>query len=278
VRIYLLLICAFIYSGCSAKNGACLKGPEVVEIGDSVVTRGGRERKKCRREAERQLVEAGGSRQVIVEIDHIKGYKPRPRAIRHLKKRLKQLLNKEIQIVASGRPIPKSEWDWAAPSTKKQGAAAKHQRKKTGGFIAKQAMHKQEGKAYIYVVSGPENQTKGEKTWLGAAYKACFFGDEVDYPVLALFQQNKIMSMFTGASTLTHESGHVLGLPGKNHTKDKKGHGRHCISPSCVFYPNPDVRSVLWQALPALFSIQVPTKFCKKCQKTLKKQRKGREG
>jgi hypothetical protein len=69
--------------------------------------------------------------------------------------------------------------------------------------------------------------------------------------------------------TLTHEVGHVLGVPASNtHIWAVPGLGPHCTDPRCVMYTGFDWR-VLWTGIVRGW----PMDFCEKCSKELEAAR-----
>jgi hypothetical protein len=71
--------------------------------------------------------------------------------------------------------------------------------------------------------------------------------------------------------TLTHEIGHVLGVPSSNsHIWFVPGLGPHCTDPRCVMYTGFDWR-VLWTGIVRGW----PMDFCKACSKELEAARTG---
>lgn len=58
---------------------------------------------------------------------------------------------------------------------------------------------------------------------------------------------------------ITHELGHVIGVPADAEHKWDKG---HCTDPSCVMYPGVDPRSVIR----AIVSLGPPMDLCGKCE------------
>jgi hypothetical protein len=67
---------------------------------------------------------------------------------------------------------------------------------------------------------------------------------------------------------LTHEMGHVLGVPANAAHTWQNG---HCTDPHCVMYPRTDARAVL----AAIFSFGIPNGFCEKCRAELTAGREG---
>ena len=96
-------------------------------------------------------------------------------------------------------------------------------------------------------------------------------GDTRALPVILMFSErirDKAMLWISPPrverSVLIHELGHVLGLV-TNPAHTQRGHPAHCTEAGCVMH-QPRLRSLVYNALPALFAARVPSRFCRFCR------------
>jgi hypothetical protein len=188
---------------------------------------------------------------LLIEIDYVEGYAPKPGALKLLAKRMELYLDKPggIEIVLDD-VLPREAWTGTAANIAKN--------------IRAHAQPPTDGSAYIYAISGPDY-----KTFRGMSYRPGEIRG-VDFPAMALFK-DKIPGILwvtrsrQEGAVLLHEVGHLVGLV----TNDAHRNGGHCTNGWCLMYSGVDWRSGLIYALPTLFAGQIPTKFCKACRQDL---------
>jgi len=188
---------------------------------------------------------------LLVEIDHVAGSLPHPRAIQLLEKRLGLYLHKPggIEIVLD-EEIPIEAWDGT--------------RSTMTALIRRHASPPADGTAYIYGLYGPSYKS----------YRGMSFQPEdisgAPFPSMAVFSERVrgILWVTRGtqeAAVLLHEVGHLLGLVNNDAHRD----GGHCTNAWCLMYDGVDWRSGVVFAFPALFAGQVPTRFCGDCREDM---------
>ncbi len=192
-----------------------------------------------------------GAPRLLVEIDHIAGSAPHPRALKLLEKRLRLYLDKPggIKIMVD-EELPAEAWDGTRATLTQ--------------LIRTHASPPEEGTAYIYGIAGPEY-----KTFRGMSYQP---GDikNVDFPVMALFTDRVggilwVTRSHQEGAVLLHEVGHLVGLV----TNDAHRDGAHCTNAWCLMYDGVDWRSGTVFAFPTLFAGQLPTRFCGECRRDM---------
>ena len=196
------------------------------------------------------LLDASSPR-LLIEVDYIEGYAPKPGAIALLQKRLELYLDKPGGItIVLDEALPADVWDGRANTI--------------GRLIYTHASPPGDGTAYIYAISGPHY-----KKYRGMSYQPGVIRG-VDFPAMALFK-DKIPGILwvtrarQEGAVLLHEVGHLVGLVSNDAHRD----GGHCTNAWCLMYNGVDWRSGLIYALPTLFAGQIPTKFCRDCRQDL---------
>ena len=188
---------------------------------------------------------------LLVEVDHIAGETPRPRALKIFERRLgfygEHTDGIEVRV---DDEIPADEWEESAEAI--VALALAH------------ADHRPADGAYLYVLYAPR-----WKRYRGYSFRVGRVA-ALEFPVMVAFtDQLKPVLWLTGvrqeASVLVHEAGHVLGLV----TNDAHRDGGHCTNAWCLMYDGVDARSLAVHLFPTLFTGYLPTHFCRDCRADL---------
>jgi hypothetical protein len=186
---------------------------------------------------------------LIIEIDYLKGFAPKPAALRVLGKRMALYTAKKGTIeIRIDEAIPKVAWDGRRRTIKE--------------LALKYANPPADGSAYVYVM-----YLDAFRKFRGLSFQRGGLSAGFDHPVALVFPE-KIKSILwvtrtrQEGSVIVHELGHLMGLV----TDPEHYVDGHCTNSWCLMYDGLDARSIMLHALPTLLTGYLPTRFCRHCR------------
>jgi len=197
--------------------------------------------------------------ELVVEVDWIKGCRPSNQTQEGIREFLERyarpvrgvrvVLDEEISALAPGVPIPENR---ALSDLQIRELVRRHR-----NLL-------QEGDAEsIYLLFIPRRLPDQGGSQRGEAFVAESFAvvatDRVQEQGLLAISGNEVERF-----VVQHELGHLLGLV----SNPQHEHAGHCTNPTCIMYPEPDLRSVVanwWRA----FSGRLPSKLDADCERDL---------
>lgn len=198
------------------------------------------------------------SDELVFEVDWIEGCRPRAKALLGLERRAREQTapDRSVRIVLDDE-VPLADWDAAAADDETPIVARWLDRT---------------GPETIYVLFVPESRDgefglsrswtfRRSETWVHAKGVVLFRKNIDDQAILWIRPAN------IERSTLIHEYGHVLGLS-VNPEHTQAGNPSHCANPQCVM-THPQLRSILYHAIPGFFAGRLPTQYCRACRRDL---------
>jgi len=199
---------------------------------------------------------------LIVEADYVDGCRPKPKALRALRKAVERYtpLGEQTEIIVDD-VIPRSEWEAAGPDG-------------TARLVQDHLDHvpgREPGTAVLYLLYAPKNGSLfGRARYWAYEQDGEFVRVRGIVMYSDLFRERSVLWITPAKaerSTLVHEFGHVLGLV-SNPAHMHRGNGPHCRNPECVMtHPRP--RTIAYNFFPALFAGRIPRDYCRDCRKDI---------
>jgi len=198
--------------------------------------------------------------QLLVEVDWIQGCRPADQTQQGIREFLERyarpvrgvrvVLDEEISALAPGVPIPENR---ALSDLQIQELAQRHRSLRPEGEAES-----------IYLLFIPRRLPDGN----GGGQRGQAFVEESFAVVATERVQEEGLLAISGSEVerfvVQHELGHLLGLV----SNPQHEHAGHCTNPTCIMYPEPDLRSVVanwWRA----FSGNLPSKLDADCERDL---------
>ena len=207
---------------------------------------------------DRRLLEAAPASRLLVEVDRVEGTSPKPRALRKLALRLRDILDKPdgIRVVVDD-VIPGEEWDGTDRTARKLARSHRSLEKPRPGDLA-----------VTHVLYAPSMGNYRGYAFTRQVMSRHSPGYEA--PLLIILQDRLrsilwITDVRQESSVLVHEFGHALGLVGD----PSHGDGGHCTNAWCSMYPGIDARSFALYFWPTLFTGYLPMRYCADCRADL---------
>ena len=209
-----------------------------------------------------EILGAGFSQHLIVEIDWVEGCASAPLAVEYLERRLNQYLpeGKTSELLLDDE-IPLDVWSAEEPVGGKREDAAVQQ-------FLDHLPDNAEGVEVVYVLYRP-----GSDSFFG--YKHTWVveraGEAVALDGITMFPEKFertarlwVTPRRIDRNTLVHEFGHVLGLVCA-HDHTQRDNPYHCANPRCIM-THPRLRSLVYWGLVGPLGARMPTDYCRECR------------
>ena len=195
---------------------------------------------------------------LLFEVDRVEGTHPRPRALRKLALRLRDIVDKPGGITFVYDDLIPAE-DWVEEPRSIRRLARK---------VRSYAQPTPADTVTVHVLYGPRYLRYRGFAWTRKVMARPTPRYDASL-ILILQDQLRSIAWITDvrqeASVLVHEFGHTLGLVGD------PGHGAngHCTNAWCSMYDGVDARKFFLYFFPTLFAGHLPMRYCADCRADL---------
>ncbi|MCO4769930.1 MAG: hypothetical protein KDA24_07840 [Deltaproteobacteria bacterium] len=205
-----------------------------------------------------RVLESEPASRLLLEVDRVQGSEPRPRALRKLALRLRDLTDKPDGItVVVDDLLPPEAWQESDQVLRSLARRTRSLERPAPGSLAT-----------VHILYGPRFHGYRGFAWTRPVMART--SPNYDAALILIFQdQLKSIAWITDvrqeASVLVHEFGHTLGLVGD----PGHGSGGHCTNAWCSMYDGVDARTFFLYFFPTLFTGYLPMRYCADCSDDL---------